>query len=53
MRRREKTQETGDTEDEIIPTRWQHLSHQEQYSYFKEEYSQKIEQIMRKNEKIV
>ena len=42
MKRKERTLREGENAEETLPTRWQHLSANEQYSNFKEEYQDKV-----------
>ena len=52
MKRKEKKKKkTGNTE-ELVPTRWQHLTQREQYSHFKDECSKEVEEVMRKHAQI-
>ena len=46
MKRKERTLREGESAEEIVPTRWQHLSANEQYSSFQEEYQDKVRQEM-------
>ena len=48
MKRKERTLREGENAEETLPTRWQHLSANEQYSDFKEEYQDKVRQEMEK-----
>ena len=46
MKRKERTLREGENAEETLPTRYQHLSANEQYSNFKEEYQHKVRQEM-------
>ena len=48
MKPKDKSSKDKENPEEIIPTRWQHLSQREQYANFKEEYGNKVGEVMRK-----
>ena len=49
MKRREKKRKENGGSEEIVPTRWQHLSQREQYANFKEDCGEEISEVMRKH----
>ena len=50
MKRKEKKKKRSKEEtEEIVPTRWQHLSQREQYANFKDECSSDISEVMKKH----
>ena len=46
MKRQEKRLEEGEQAAETVPTRWQHMTAEEQYASFKEDYEEKVRDEM-------